>query len=412
MDPKPLRIILFVTFVDLVGFGLIIPLQAVYAERLGATGLTFGLLIGTYAAMQIVFNPILGRWSDRVGRRPVLLISIFGSVLSHTLLGVADLAHSLPLLFVARILDGITGANIATAQAYIADVTHDEDRARGMGLLGAAFGVGFIVGPAIGAGLAAVGHVVSGPDYGTSWPAFGAACIAFIAFLLVWRRLPEPERAKSLAPDETRWHVFSALRAALNHQRLRPLLLLAFGTNFALVLLEVTFVFLCLAQLGIGERGTGLVFVYFGVLMVFVQGGLVGRLARRVGELRLLSIAPFITAIGFLTFAEMARTEQTNVAWMLLLVGAIPFSLGHGLTGPNLNSLISRQADHGRQGTTLGLSQSASSLARTIAPPIGGLLWDAGPSWPYVSGAVLLVCLGLFAISVARRAITPSRPLP
>jgi len=402
MKTTPLRIILFVAFVDLVGFGLIIPLQAVYADRLGANGLTFGLLVAAYALMQIVFNPILGRWSDRVGRRPVLLISIAGSVLSHTLLGVADLAHSLPLLFGARILDGITGANVATAQAYIADVTNEEDRARGMGLFGAAFGVGFVVGPAIGAGLASLGRWISGPDMGTSWPAVGAAIISFVACLLVWRKLPEPERAKRVALDKARWRPFGALRTALAEPQLRPLLILAFTSNFGLVLLEVTFVFLCLLRLGLTERGTGLVFVYIGLLMVVVQGGLVGRLVKRVGEMRIISVAPFLTAIGYVLFALMARTEQTYAAWVLLIIGVIPFSLGHGLTGPNLNSLISRTASSEKQGATLGLAQAVASLARTIAPAIGGLLWDFGPVWPYTCGAVLFVMVGLFALTVAR----------
>ncbi len=194
MKQSSLKIILFVAFVDLVGFGLIIPLQASYADRLGASGFVFGLLIGVYAAMQFVFNPLLGRWSDRIGRRPVLIVSIAGSVVSHLLLGFADLSASLPLLFVARILDGITGANIATAQAYIADVTTNEDRARGMGLFGAAFGFGFVIGPALGAALVTLGYLVSGPRYGTSWPAFGAAVIALIALVLVWRYLPESHR--------------------------------------------------------------------------------------------------------------------------------------------------------------------------------------------------------------------------
>lgn len=402
MQATPLRIILFVAFVDLVGFGLIIPLQAVYAERLGASGLTFGLLVGAYATMQMIFNPILGKWSDRIGRRPVLLISIAGSVVSHSLLGVADLAHSLPLLFAARILDGITGANFATAQAYIADVTQHEERARGMGLFGAAFGVGFVVGPAIGAGLASVGYWVSGPEAGTAWPAFGASCISFVALVLVWRKLPEPVRAAPVSQDVTKRFTLSRLRAALASARLRPLLVLILGTNFAFVLLEVTLVYLCAAQLGIRERGTALVFVYFGLMMVLIQGVLVGRLAKRFGEMRVVSVAPFITATGFVMMMLMASAGRTELAWVFLIVGAIPLALGHGLTGPNLYSLVSRQADSSRQGATLGLSQSSSSLARAIAPPVGGLLWDVGHVWPYLTGAVILMGLWFYARTLAR----------
>ena len=248
---SPLKIILLVAFVDLIAFGLIIPLQAVYAERLGASGLTFGLLVGVYAAMQFLFNPILGRWSDRVGRRRVLLISIAGSVVSHILLGVADLAHSLPLLFLARTLDGITGANVATAQAYIADVTTPENRARGMGLFGAAFGMGFVVGPAIGAGLAAVGRNVSGPALGTSWPAFGAAAISLVTLLLVWRYLPEPQRDRTEHTEVARFFSFGKLRSAWVNPRLRELFAMVFMVTFAFVLLEVTFIFLCTHQFGV-----------------------------------------------------------------------------------------------------------------------------------------------------------------
>jgi MFS transporter, DHA1 family, tetracycline resistance protein len=400
MIDKRLRLILLVAFVDLVGFGLIIPLQAVYAERLGASGFVFGLIIGVYAAMQIVFNPLLGRWSDRVGRRPVLILSVAGSVLSHVLLGLADLAHSLPLLFMARMLDGITGANIATVQAYIADVTHDADRAKGMGLFGAAFGVGFIVGPALGAGLAAVGHIVSGPEYGTSWPAFGAAAIAFIALILVWRRLPEPPRERGATLQSFGLLDLTMLRGVLQKPRMRPLLTLIFGVTFAFVLLEVTLVYLCRHSFGIGERGTGLIFVYLGVLMVIVQGGLVGRMAKRFGEVKLVSLAPFCTGVGFLILSGVALQDHRPTAWVLLFVGALPTVFGQGMTGPSLHALISRQADSGRQGATLGIAQGVSSLARAIAPPVGGLLFDFGPHWPYLAGAVLFMALGLFGVTM------------
>jgi DHA1 family tetracycline resistance protein-like MFS transporter len=397
MTPRSLRIILFVAFVDLVGFGLIIPLQAVYAKRLGASGLTFGLLIGVYALMQLVFNPVLGRWSDRVGRRRVLLISVAGSVVSHALLGVADLAASLPLLFVARALDGITGANVATAQAYIADVTTAEHRAKGMGLFGAAFGLGFIVGPALGAALAYVGRHISGEVQGTAWPAFGAAVISLVAFLLVWRFLPEPPKAAP-APDR-HYPVLSAtlLRAAISHPRLRELFALMFGAVFAFVLLEVTFVYLCTHSLAVTETGTGMIFAYIGALMVIVQGGLVGPLVRRFGEATLVATGPFITAVGFLLISVVPLTGHVNIAWLLLIVGCLPISMGQGLTTPNMAALISHHAAEQRQGMTLGLSQGVASLARAVAPPVGGFLYDMGPSWPYWIGTLLFLGVGCLA---------------
>ncbi len=400
MQRAPLKIILFVAFVDLTGFGLIIPLQAAYAERLGASGFTFGLLVGIYALMQLVFNPLLGRWSDRVGRRRVLLLSMAGSAASHALLGVADLSASLSLLFVARALDGITGANIATAQAYIADITTTENRAKGMGLFGAAFGLGFVVGPAMGAGLAAVGRVVSGPAYGTAWPAFGAACIAAVAFVLVWRFLPESRPLAEVTRGRFEPLSFSRLRAVHYNHRLRELFGLNFAAIFAFVLLEATFVYLCVRRFEVTEAGTGLLFAYFGVMMVIVQGGLVGRLVRTFGEMRLIIVAPVLTAIGFLLLSIVPLTRATPLAWLLLMIGCIPTTLGHGLTGPNLNSLISRQTAEDKQGATLGLSQGVGSLARAIAPPIGGFLFDLGPSWPYWIGAFILVVIAALALVV------------
>ncbi len=401
MKRSPLHIILFVAFVDMIGFGLIIPLQASYAERLHADGLTFGLLVGVYSLMQLIFNPLLGRWSDKVGRRRVLLLSMAGSVISHVLLGVADLAVSLPLLFVARTLDGITGANIATAQAYIADVTTSENRAKGLGLFGAAFGLGFVVGPALGAGLAFLGRQVSGPTYGTSWPAFGAAVIAAVAFVLVWRYLPESRKLDSSTQQTTKSLGFwGRLRRAAAYPRFRELFVVVFLSNFAFVLLEVTFVYLCIHRFAVTEVGTGLLFAYIGVIMVIVQGGFLGRLVRKYGETRLLSVAPFITAVGFLLLSAVANTEGQSAAWALVLFGCIWIASGQGLTGPNLNALISRQTSKEQQGLTLGLSQGIGSLARAVSPPLGGLLYELGPAWPYRVGAVILVVVGVYVATI------------
>ncbi len=400
MKKAPLTAILLIAFVDLVGFGLIIPLQAVYAERLGATGLVLGLLIGVYALAQLVFNPILGRWSDHVGRRRVLLISVAGSVFSHLLLGVADLSHSLPLLFVARILDGITGANIATAQAYIADVTTPENRAKGMGMFGAAFGLGFVVGPALGAGLAFVGSKVSGPDYGTAWPAFGAAIISFVAFILVWRLLPESKVKSTDATRRFQILNLAQLRRIARQPRLRELLIVVFGATFAFVLLEATFVYLCSHKFGTKETGTGLIFAYIGIMMVIVQGGMLGKLVKRHGELNLLAVGPFFTALGFLLLSVVPLQVPVETAWVLLLLGCVPVAIGQGITGPNANALISRHTEAHELGGTLGLAQSVGSLARAIGPPIGGLLYDIRASWPYWVGALLLFSTGVWGLSI------------
>lgn len=403
MKRSPLLIILLVAFVDLAGFGLIIPLQGVYAERLGASGTTLGLLVGIYALMQLVFTPLLGRWSDHVGRRRVLLISVGGSVCAHVLLGVADLAHSLPLLFVARTLDGITGANISTAQAYIGDVTSAQDRAKGMGLFGAAFGVGFVIGPAMGAILASLGSSAMG-EAGTSWPAFGAAALSLGSFFLVWRLLPESRPAAAPAdPDRpVARHAVRVrhFRKVFGEPRLRELLMLLFSATFAFVLLELAFILLCTKRFDLDFLGTGLVFTYFGILMVIIQGGLVGRLAKRYGESRLIATGPFITTFGFLMLSGAAVISNPTTGWVLLIVGSLPIAFGQGITGPNLNAMLSRHAGRYHQGGVLGVSQSIVALARAIAPLLAGRLYDLGPAWPFRVGAVIFVGVGLGALAV------------
>ncbi len=398
MTRSPLRVILFVAFVDLISFGLIIPLQAAYAKRLDASPLMFGCLVGIYALMQIIFNPILGRWSDRVGRRRVLLISIAGSVGSHALLGFADLAHSLPLLFLARTLDGITGANIATVQAYIADVTTEENRAKSMGFFGAAFGAGFVLGPTIAVILIAIGSAVSGAEQATAWPAFGAAVISLTALFLVWRYLPEPEKHATRSSGSLKIFTPGGWRELARTTKLKELFTCVFGVTFAFVMLEVTLVYLCTDRFGIQVRGVGLIFAYFGILMVVVQGGLIGRLVKRHGEAKLLAIAPWITAVGLLLVGAVSVTGDTTLAWVLLLVGCVPTAVGHGLTGPNLNSLISKSASEGDQGATFGASQGVGSMARAVAPPIAGVLYGLHPASPYAVGAVLLAAMGFLVI--------------
>jgi MFS family permease len=273
-----------------------------------------------------------------------------------------------------------------------------------MGLFGAAFGFGFVVGPALGAAFAAIGRHVSGPAYGTAWPALGAAVASATALVLVWRYLPEPvrrARGPERAPPKIPAFSLTRLRAAMTHPRLRELFILTFFTVFAFVLLEATFVYLCKWRFGINEEGTGLLFAYVGILMVIVQGGMVGRLAPRFGEMRLLAIAPFITAAGFLAISGVTEVDGLRSAWLLLTLACVPMALGHGLTGPNLNALISRQAGAARQGMTFGLTQGVASLARALGPPIGGQLYDWDPALPYHVGAALLAILGIFAIFIA-----------
>ncbi len=396
-----LNVIYLVAFVDLIPFGLIIPLQADYAKRLGASGLVFGCLVAAYSVAQFLASPMLGRWSDRIGRRPVLLCCMVGSILAHVLLGVADIAGSLGLMFVARLIDGVTGGNIATAQAYIADVTPPEERARGMGLFGAAFGLGFVVGPGLGALLYHVGDQVS--RIGTAWPAFGAAALSACAFLLVWLRLPETVSRESQSRHAAdRVFSFRRLLDGMHEPRIRTLLLLNFGVAFSFVFLEVSFVYLLKGHFNMTPRGIGLTFGYIGLVMVLVQGGLVGPVTKRFGELRIVAAAPFITALGFLLISGVLRLPGTTVGLVYLVLASVPTALGNGFTGPCLNSLLSREAAQGAQGRTLGLGQGVASLARATSPVLGGLLFDWRPEGPYWVGALLLVICGLYARTLRR----------
>jgi len=331
------------------------------------------------------------------------LLSISGSVAAHVLLGVADLYVSLPMLFAARILDGITGANIATAQAYIADVTTPENRARGMGFFGAAFGLGFVLGPGIGAGLYVLGKAVQGERLATSWPAFGAAFISLIAVALVGWKMEEPNVHKDYLKQRGSIFDLKTLGETLRHPRLAELFCILFTSVFAFVLLEVSFVYLCKNKFKLDMSGVGLLFAYIGMMMVIVQGGLVGRLAKRFGEATLVSVGPFLTAVGFFAIAVVAGIEGESLAWSLLLVACIPISFGNGITTPNLNALISRQAASDHQGGTLGLGQGFGSLARTIGPVVGGGLYDRGAALPYWTGGVLFVLVGLMAFHVRKR---------
>lgn len=393
-----LAAILLVGFVDLASFGLIIPLQADYAKRLNVSGFYFGLLIGVYAAAQFVFAPLLGRLSDRIGRRPVLLISIAGSIASHSLLGVADIVRSYPLLFLARMVDGVTGANVATAQAYIADVTTQENRARGMGLFGAAFGLGFIVGPSLGGALFWIGHSVTGG--GTSWPAFGAAVLSTIAFALVLVYLPESRPASERTHVEP--HGFSVRRLARvwHRPRLRELLTLLFTMVFAFVLLETTYVYLVKDRLGFGTAKVSLLFAGIGVVNVIVQGGLVGRLAKRFGEPAVINVAPVLLAAGFFGLSMLPRLDGHAAALTCLLVSSAIVAAGSGLLNPSTQSLISRQAGAGDQGGTLGVGQGLASLARAACPPIAGVLYDTRPELPYWVGVALYLAIIAFASAI------------
>lgn len=350
MNPRrTLATIFLIVFTDLVGFGIVIPLLPLYVDHFHPSPWVFGLLMATYSAMQFVFSPVLGRLSDRVGRRPVLLVSLVGSCAGYVLFA---LAGSIVMLFASRLLAGICGANIATAQAVIADTTPPEGRARGMGLIGAAFGLGFIAGPALAGVLL---------QFSQSAPGWGAAAFSAVAFAMAAAFLPET-RTATTEPAATRFESpFARLARGWSDPKLAPLLALGFLVVTGFAGFEVTFAQFLHGRLDLPHDKVSFMFVYVGVLAAIIQGGLMGRLSRRFGEVRLVLSGLIATGVGL---ALLAGTHHL----LSLLAVLVVVSYGAGVVTPSLTSLVSRGAAAHEQGAALGAFQSMGSLARVAGP--------------------------------------------
>jgi len=374
-----------VVLVDLIGFGIIIPLLPFFAEHFGATPFQVGLVMASYSAAQLVAAPVWGRVSDRIGRRPVLLMTLVGMAGGSALLAVTD---SLAMLFAVRVLTGFMAGNIATAFAYVADITKPEQRARGMGAVGAAFGLGFIAGPAIGGLLA--GADPAAADYRT--PAFAAAALSTLAFVLTWFLLPESLSPSTRAAIRARARSFAApWREALRRPRLNGLVGMMFLATFVFAGMESTFAIWSRRQFGWGPEQNGYLFALVGVLGAAIQGGAIGRLARRFGEARLVTAGAILLALG-LGGVPLARDVP-------MLVAAITFAgIGFSLVTPALNSLISLEAAEHERGGIMGLARSATTLARVLGPACAGAIFGAiGKDSPYVVGALLMFALAWLA---------------
>ena len=361
MKRSPLLVIFITVFIDLVGFGIVIPVLPYYAEgtRFGGTPREVGLLFASYSVMQLVFSPVLGRLSDKYGRRPILLISLLGTCLGFLILGFAT---TMWMLFIGRIIDGISGGNISTAQAYIADVTTKENRAKGMGLIGAAFGLGFVFGPAIGGILS---------RWGINVPFLFAGGLAFANAILLYFTLPEtvtPDHpARVSAASGRGWQqVIDALR----QPRLAFVLTIYFLSIVAFSIMTAVFSLFMLFRLGYDPWHSGWIFAFVGVISSIVQGGLIGRLVKRFGE-------PLLVIVGGLLFSVSLFASPFVAPAIGLLgilsVGALS-SIGNALAAPSLTSLASKSASAGEQGSVLGVMQSVASLARAVGPSIAAIL--------------------------------------
>jgi DHA1 family tetracycline resistance protein-like MFS transporter len=389
MKPAPRLGAIFLTvFVDLLGFGLVMPFLAKEAhDAFGVSEFVATLLGSVYSLMQFLFVPVWGRVSDSVGRRPVLLWSIAGTMVSMTALG-AGLAWggSVLLLFAARAFSGIATANLGTASAYIADVTKPEERAKGMGLIGMAFGLGFIIGPAVGGALA---KIEIGTRHGAV-PCFLAAALSLVNLVWVTFGVPESLRAegRTVRPPRALWPLnLTATREACR----LPGVALAMAINFLVIVsftnLDQTFTFFCADLFRIDERGTGFVLAFIGIVAAAVQGGLVRPLSRRFDEATLIRSGALIQATAF---AGLVGAGAVGSRAALYASGAW-LALGNGLTQPAVPAFISRRAPSDRQGGTLGTNQSFSSLGRTFGPALGGWLYaSVGPRAPYA-----VACLGM-----------------
>ncbi len=416
--PASLGVIFSIVVLDLIGFGILIPQLGVYGVKFGASPFAVGLLVSVYSLMQLLFAPVLGKLSDRYGRRPVLLGSLVGSLVGYLLFAFAG---TLPLLFLARIIDGVSGGNVSTAQAYVADVTTPQTRARGMGLVGAGFGIGFILGPALGGFLGAWG--------GNLAIGLFAAGLSALNLGLVWGWLPESRRpgaGRAEAPERTARAVGAALSLPVVGRCL--LLVLLFTTAFAEM--EGTFSVYLLSRFLSGgpvalEGGlfvlsaradeavlseaslrAGWLFAVVGVLSAAIQGGLVRKLAglwprrgppqepRPGQEARMVVAGFFVTALGLgaLPFAP-------SYGWLFPVMGLL--AVGSALVNPSLSALVSLHARPERLGGALGAYQSFGALGRILGPAMGGLLFAGfGPEAPYGSGALLMGVGGMLAVGL------------
>ena len=398
---KPSLLVVFLTvFIDLVGFGIVLPLLPVFSKDFGASGWLIGVITASFSAMQFLFAPSWGRLSDRIGRRPVLLVSMVGSVMSYALFafgcGLENHATVLAVLLISRMFAGICGANITVAQAYIADISKPEERSRRMGLIGMAFGLGFIFGPAIGA--------ISLKWFGMTGPGWVAAGLCAVNFLLALFILPESWQPTSehvpARPRLTQWSEI------LRRPVVGLLVVVLFLATFCFACFEVTLGLLVMKNFHLdlehnthAQATVGYLFAFCGIIGAVVQGGMIGRLVKRFGEGRLIAVSLFLTGLAMLPLPFPASTaafsfgglfHSGGTPWLALLGLLAVLSIGSALTRPPLFGLLSNLTSSSEQGVTIGVAQSLASLARIIGPIFAASLFDQHPLIPYAICAAIL----------------------
>lgn len=417
---KPSLLVIFLTvFIDLVGFGIVLPLLPIYSDTFGASGLMVGVIMASFSAMQFLFAPIWGRLSDRIGRRPVLLVSTAGAAISYAVFGYGSTlagTTALTVLLLSRVVAGICGANITVAQAYIADITPPEQRSKRMGLIGMAFGLGFVFGPAIGA--------LSIKLFGLTGPGWVASALCAANLLLAMAVLPE-SREPGSAPASQRPRL-SQWAHVLRQPNIGLLVFVFFLATFCFACFETTLGLLVarnfqlvdpslkltsldlLDRKRFGEAATAatILFSYCGIVGAFVQGGPLSRLVKRLGEPKLIAVSLFLVSLslaplpfihGSSKLSWSTLFDGTGLPWWQLFGALALLAIGSGLTRPPLFGMLSVLTPAHEQGETIGVAQSAGSLARILGPIFAGSLFHFHPTWPYLACAGLALVTGLLA---------------
>lgn len=388
VNRKPSLMVIFLTiFIDLIGFGIVIPLLPFYALNYSASALEVTLLSTVFSFMQFLLAPYWGSLSDRFGRRPILLMSIIGNVFAYSLFALAD---SLWMIFLSRILAGGFSANIGAAQAYIADITTPANRAKGMGLVGAAFGLGFIFGPALGGLLSPYGYHV--PGWTAAWLCLMNSIFAFY-FLPETLSAEQKEKNKLSGKKPSVFSVFKGLSELRQLPNTFYLISLFFMTVFAHSIFESTFALLMDTNMGMTAKEVGYTFTLIGFIIAIVQGGLIGKFSMWIGSKKLVTVGLGLSfiALGFLPFME-----KTHLFWVILFISLYAF--GNAIFSPSINGMISNSVPADQQGKILGLNQGVASLARIVGPILGGFAFGTiGVPWPFMFASFFMFCAFLLA---------------
>lgn len=384
------KLVIFMTImIDMLGFGIIIPVLPSFSKELGASNVEVGGIAAVYSLMNFLFAPWWGMLSDKYGRRPIILISIAVTGASYLLLGFSSM---LVVLFLSRMFSGIGSANISVAQAYLSDVTPPQDRAKAMGMIGAAFGLGFIFGPVIGGILA--------EQFGTAALGFFAASLSAINLISAWWMLPES--LKTTNPHtKPRLFKFKPLLNALQREHISGLMIVGFIYITAFAMMQITAVLYWQEMHGLSKKEVGYLFAFIGITSAIVQGGLVGKLQKAWGEERMLIVGLSCMVVGLAIIPFAPDPKASFFAWQGLSMALLAF--GSGCSQPALSSLLSRLSGLQEQGEILGINMSFGSMARVVGPLLGGFLYNIDFHLPFVGGAVLSASAFLLLIPLHNR---------